>query len=55
MTEREELERKILLQQQALTMVKEARKEWHREQIRLMRRRLWEIKDGKCLNLCQVA
>ena len=47
MTEKQELERKILLNQQALCQVSEFRKEHHREQIRIMRKRLWELNDDR--------
>lgn len=47
MTEKEELERKILLNQQAIPQVSETCKEYCRKQIIRMRRRLWEITDGR--------
>lgn len=49
MTEKEVLERKILLNQQAYCQVSEFRKEHHREQIRILRRRLWELNDQRTI------
>ena len=47
LTEKQEIERKMLLNQQAIPQVSEPTKAYCREQIVILRRRLWELTDGR--------
>lgn len=46
LTEKQELERKILLNQQAIPQVSEPVKDFCRKQIAAMRRRMWELESN---------
>jgi len=47
LTERQELERKIFLNRQAIPQVSEPVKDFCRKQIAAMRRKMWELADGE--------